>query len=393
MTFKIDGVVTTVYHELTCVKRGVDVTELGRSKKQEVLQWIRENPFISQQDLADRLHLSRPAVAAYISALIKEGEILGRAYVLPQRGHILCIGGANVDRKIQAYEPIQLGTSNPSFVVESYGGVARNIAENLTRLGLPTSLVTMVGLDKEADRLLSYLAGLGTDVSQVIRSTAHRTGTYTAVLDVDGSMTVALADMGIYDDFTVEQLAPRLRVLQQAAMVIVDTNLPTEALAYVIAESTKKGALLIVAPVSSPKAKRLPRNLGGIHTLIANRDELAAISGIPIDKEESIYAACAALKERGCRTVVATMGKDGVAWLDEANIFGTLPAESIEVVDVTGAGDAFVAGFCFAMASDAKTKQACQFATRLTGLTLVTKETVSTEIKPHEARAWLTKIL
>ncbi|OPG15302.1 carbohydrate kinase [Ferroacidibacillus organovorans] len=369
------------------------MAESGRSKKQEILHCIRENPFISQRDLAERMNASRPAVAAYISALIKEGEILGRAYVLPQRGRILCIGGANVDRKIQAYEPIQLGTSNPSFVVESFGGVARNIAENMTRLGLPTSLVTMVGNDKEAEMILAHLEGLGTDVSQIIRSTAHRTGTYTAVLDVDGSMTVALADMEIYDDLTVEQLTPRSRVLQQATIAIVDTNLPAEALAFVIAESARAGTLLIVAPVSSPKAKRLPRDLTGIHTLIANRDEMEAISGIPVDKEDSVRAACVALKDRGCRTVVATMGRDGVAWLDEAGTFGKIPAESIDVVDVTGAGDAFVAGFCFAMVSDASVKQACQFAARLSSLTLVTKETVSTEINPREAQAWLSEIL
>lgn len=364
-----------------------------RTKRQQVLQQIRDNPFISQRDLALRLRISRSAVAAHISALIKAGDIVGRAYVLPERQQIVCIGGANIDRKIQTGVPIQFGTSNPSFVVESHGGVARNIAENLARLGLPPSLLTMVGEDKEGEMLIGHLAGVGADVSQVIRSSAHRTGTYTAILDVDGSMAVAFADMEIYDGFTVERLSARSQALSAATLAIVDTNLPTETLAYLIFESAKAGTSLLVAPVSSPKAKRLPPNLHGIHTLIANLDEIAAISGMSTESDADVECACTALTDRGCAIVVVTLGKDGVIWRDEHGNFERLPADHVDVVDVTGAGDAFVAGFAYATVHSANVKQACQFAMRLSKLALSTKETVSTELEPGHARAWLTEIL
>lgn len=81
------------------------------SNKNEILELVRENPFITQQELADELEISRSAVANYISNLFEEGLITGRAYVLPQAERIVCIGGANVDRKIQTINPVQYATS------------------------------------------------------------------------------------------------------------------------------------------------------------------------------------------------------------------------------------------------------------------------------------------
>ncbi|WP_051663271.1 carbohydrate kinase [Alicyclobacillus macrosporangiidus] len=361
--------------------------------RQAILQLIRENPFVSQKDLALRLNISRSAVAAHISALIREGEIVGRAYVLPERRPVLCIGGANIDRKIQTMAPIQYGTSNPAFVSESHGGVARNVAENLARLGVLPVLVTMVGHDQEGDSLLERARQDGVDVSHAIRSGSGRTGTYTAVLDADGSLAVALADMAIYDEFTVQLLAPRLRLMRQSELTVLDTNLPAESLAHVIAEAASTGTRLLVVPVSVPKAMRLPHSLDGVWALIANRDEVAALSGVAVAGPEGLRQACAALRERGCRVVVVTLGQDGVAWMDASGRFGEMPADPVQVVDVTGAGDAFVAGFAFGMVHKLSVQQACRFAARLAQRTLLTQETVCPEITSRLAHTWLTEIL
>jgi pseudouridine kinase len=111
-------------------------------KKDQLYQLIRANPFISQQDLAVELRLSRSAVAGHIAGLIRERRLLGRAYVLPDKRPVMCIGAANLDRKLRTIAAMQLGTSNPATAEEVYGGVARNIAENLARLNLPTALLT-----------------------------------------------------------------------------------------------------------------------------------------------------------------------------------------------------------------------------------------------------------
>ncbi|EEO9618315.1 winged helix-turn-helix transcriptional regulator, partial [Listeria monocytogenes] len=82
-------------------------------KEEIIFNSIRKNPYISQQELADILDLSRPTVANLISGLIKKGRILGKAYILNEAKQIVCIGGANVDRKFYIKDKAQLATSNP----------------------------------------------------------------------------------------------------------------------------------------------------------------------------------------------------------------------------------------------------------------------------------------
>lgn len=68
-------------------------------REQAVLALIRQNPFMSQQEMADKMNLSRPVLANLVSSLTKQGKIVGRAYILPEENEIICIGGANLDRK------------------------------------------------------------------------------------------------------------------------------------------------------------------------------------------------------------------------------------------------------------------------------------------------------
>ena len=169
------------------------------SKKDQLYELIRANPFISQQDLAIELRLSRSAVAGHIAGLIRERRLLGRAYVLPDKRPVMCIGAANLDRKLRTLAPLQMGTSNPASAEEVYGGVARNIAENLARLNLPAALLTALGDDAAGRTLQDYAEAAGIDTRGSLRLFETASGTYTAVLDDRGEMVLALADMALYD--------------------------------------------------------------------------------------------------------------------------------------------------------------------------------------------------
>jgi hypothetical protein len=139
-------------------------------------------PFIAQQEIAAELNLSRSAVAGYIASLVRERRLLGRAYVLPSDRPILCIGAANLDRKLRA-KPLVMGTSNPAGAVESFGGVARNIAENLARMGAPVALITAVGNDSSGRALLAQPIPSASTRAAALTLDDAASGTYTAVLD------------------------------------------------------------------------------------------------------------------------------------------------------------------------------------------------------------------
>ena len=324
------------------------------SKELKVLTYLRNNPYASQQEMADALKMSRPAVANIISQLIKSGKIIGRAYILPENKEIICIGGANVDRKYIVKDQLQMGTSNPTTSLQSIGGVARNIAENLGRLGNTVRLLTVVGNDMEyasIEKASSHWMNL----FSVEKLVNYSTGTYSAVLDQQGEMLFALANMDIYDQLTVDYMKKQEAYLTNAQMLII--------------------------PVSSPKMNRMPENLEGIEWLITNKDEAETYFQTQIVDEESWKRTAEAFVQKGIRHVIITNGSKGVVCAGKEIETLFMPAiQTEQVVDVTGAGDAFVSGVLHASLDGVEVKQAV-----LTGMINATKtlqsvDTVRTEL-------------
>lgn len=341
-----------------------------------ILQLIKVNPFISQIELAERMQLSRSAVAGYISTLTKEGKLLGRAYVLPKRTDIVSIGGSNIDRKIQTQSNLQLGTSNPADSSQSCGGVARNIAENLGRLGCDVTLMTVVGEDHEGKWLLDHTKSF-VDIgpSQVLANAA--TGTYTAILDNEGEMAVALADMAIYDALDIDFIEKRWGYIASAAMVVMDTNFPDKVLKQVINRCEEEDIPLCITTVSSPKVKKLPSILNGVTWLIANKDEAEALSEIKIKNEGDFFKSAEIILGKGVEKVVITRGDKGLIYFTKKGEAGVVLPPKVSVADVTGAGDSLVAGIMFAHLKGVSTEEACKIGIACSILTLQSHETVN----------------
>jgi pseudouridine kinase len=347
------------------------------SKKEQLYQLIRANPFISQQDLAVELRLSRSAVAGHIAGLIRERRLLGRAYVLPDKRPVMCIGAANLDRKLRTIKAMQLGTSNPATAEEVYGGVARNIAENLARLNLPTALLTALGDDSAGRALQDHAESAGIDTRGSLKLPETATGTYTAILDARGEMVVALADMALYDRITPEFLSSRLPQRSAAAMTVADLNLPADSIAALLASAHADNVPLVIVAVSQPKMARLPADLSGLRLLILNRGELETRAGRALPTEAEVRAACNALQAQGAQDVVVTCGSQGV-FHTRAGELVWLAAHQVEVVDVTGAGDAFSAAVCWSLyQGSADLTLACRRGLKVAAMTLETPDTVS----------------
>ena len=358
------------------------MTEL--SKKEQLYELIRANPFIAQQDLATQLGLSRSAVANYIATLVRERRILGRAYVLPDQRPVLCIGASNLDRKLRSIGKLVLATSNPATQDESFGGVARNIAENLARLGAPTALITAVGNDASGQALLAHAEDTGIDTRGTLRLDGVSSGTYTAVLGHDGEMVVALADMALNDRITPAFLATRQQQRASAALVVADLNLPVESIASLLDDAVRDGVSLVLVAVSEPKMARLPHNLLGLRLLILNEGELAARVGRALDSDAAIGAACAEVQRQGAQDVIVTRGAHGVMYTSPQGVM-RLDAPAVEVVDVTGAGDAFAAAVCWSLHSGSEGGDlglACRRGLQLSAMTIECGQTVCPTLEP-----------
>ena len=356
-------------------------------KEQLVLQTIKNNPFLSQQEMAEALKMSRPALANIISGLTKKGEIIGRAYVLPERNSIFTIGGANVDRKFHIDGRVQYGTSNPSTVTESVGGVARNIAENLGRFGNEVKLITLLGQDQGAKFIeKESQAFMGLDYVEVMPDL--KTGSYSAVLDTNGELILAMADMSIYDSLLPAVLKKHEALLSNAKCIIIDLNCPKETVEYLQNLACLRGIPLAIIPVSSPKIKNMPDDLVGVTYFICNRDEAEAYLNIRVLNDQDYNTAVKLLIEKGASNVILTLGDQGaiVGNMEGVSYFEAEKAN--EIIDVTGAGDAFVGGFLHGVLNEEPFMSAVKFGQYNAARTLQSDKTVRQNISAEELNNW-----
>ncbi|AHG78626.1 Carbohydrate kinase-like protein [Mannheimia varigena USDA-ARS-USMARC-1388] len=327
-----------------------------------IFELIRKNPFISQQDIADQVGLSRSAVANIISSLVKKEYLLGKAYVFNERNSVVCIGAANLDKKIKTDHELQGYTSNPITSQVSIGGVVRNIAENLGRLEQDVVLISTVGNDPEWSRIKT-LSSPFMNTESVIVIEGQSTGCYTALLDIDGEMYLGLADMSIYDYFKPELLIKQQNYLRNAKCLVVDLNCPKETVEFLRAYAQKQQIKLAIIAVSEPKMKHLPKQLSGVDCLFINKGELGAFVGRVLDSEEKLKEAVNEVLDYGVEHIILTSGSKGVlsASKNTYQWYQVKQLEPYKIVDVTGAGDSFSAAFIDAWLQD-KNEQQCILA-------------------------------
>ncbi|GGN35445.1 carbohydrate kinase [Deinococcus daejeonensis] len=361
-----------------------------------LLALIRETPLATPEELARRLGSTRASVNVHVSNLVRKGALLGRGYLLPEAdgpGRVVVVGGANVDVKARTLAAAVPGTSNPGVTAQAPGGVARNVAENLARLGVPASLVSVVGRDALGDWLLRETEAAGVDVRAVLRAPEVSTGTYTAVLDASGELLVAVAAMAAVEALTPAALQERRGVLRGAAWVVADGNLPEGSLAHLLSLAAEAGVPVVFEPVSVPKAARLRSSLAaGLvpQVVTPNVPELGALLGHAVpDEPGALRAAAAELHAQGVRLVWVRRGTAG-SLLSTPEGVTELAALPAEVRDVTGAGDAMLAAFLAGLASGLPPAEAARHGHAAAALTVESDHAVSPTLTPAAIQARLT---
>ena len=311
-------------------------------KELQLLDLIRTNPYASQVELAEKLHLSRPSIANLISGLTKSGAIKGRAYVLAETNSILVFGGMNIDRKMIVKDQLVFHTSNPVTSYQTAGGVARNIAENLGRLGHEVKLLSAAGKDLEFEFLREKTTQWA-DMHYCLQSENERTGTYTAILDQQGEMQLALADMEIYKSITPEWILQNENLFPNASLIVIDLNIEKDSITTLLHLAKRYKVPVAIVPVSGPKMKNLPEDLSGVEWLICNHGEAELVTSLQINDQKSLKNAHQVFQERGIRKTVITNGENGISYSENDKVEKMSAMKPKQVVDVTGAGDSFVA--------------------------------------------------
>ncbi|HEX4789976.1 MAG TPA: carbohydrate kinase [Actinospica sp.] len=355
-------------------------------REQEIIDLLRRSPLITPAEIAERVGSSRAAVNVHLSNLGRKGVILGRGYILSAQPPVVVVGGANLDIKARSAARAIAQTSNPGHTSTTPGGVGRNIAENLARLGTPTQLIAALGRDPHGERLLADTRSAGVLMDHVHRS-SHPTGSYTAVLDTDGELLLAVADMSATDDLRPEHLQQARELIANAALLVLDGNLPAAVTGHLLGLARAAGVRVIIDPVSVPKATRLLPLLAAdlpVFAITPNRAELHALTGRDTAADPAaLPEAAAVLHERGVQHVWVRLGAGGslLSSLTEATqSIVTLDADPVAVQDVTGAGDAMLAAFAHALLAGHPPVVAARYGHAAAALTLESSHTVRPDL-------------
>ena len=192
------------------------------------------------------------------------------------------------------------GTSNPAGVRLAPGGVGRNIAENLARLGVAVRLLSVAGDDLISDRLLAETQEAGVDVAGVARIHGQ-SGVYVALLDGGGELDTAASDMAAMDGMDIDSIERCQSQIRDSGLVVADANVPAAALQRVVEIAHDAGVPLILDPVSVAKAQRVAGLAGEVFVVTPDAVEAEVLARAP-----SLMA----------RHIVVTLGCDGARWTD-----------------------------------------------------------------------------
>ncbi|MDD1793746.1 PfkB family carbohydrate kinase [Enterovibrio makurazakiensis] len=347
------------------------------NREDQILQLIKDDPFIQQQQIATLLNISRSSVAVHIMNMTKKGLIRGKGYIVDQKRYVVVIGGTNIDVVGQPQSELIPRDSNPGRVSHSPGGVGRNIAENLARLGTDVKLISVVGDDTYGNLVLSETRRAGVDTRTVNILEGQTTSTYLSLLDHDGDMLAAVSDMSILDKLDVSIIGRHAEMIRHAESIIVDTNLSESVLAYIFSNFGDQAIYLDT--VSATKAMKARPYLAHIHTLKPNLIEAQMISGLPIESKSDINKVADWFIAQGVKRLFLSMGADGI-------LFRTLrherliQAPSTTIINANGAGDAFLAGLAHAQVNGMHEDTAGDFAINCSGLAMEHINTINPDI-------------
>jgi pseudouridine kinase len=294
---------------------------------------------------------------------------------------VVVIGAASIDIKGRPSAKAIPATSNPGDIRLSIGGVARNVAENLARLGVATTLLTAVGDDTFGHQILAQTAAGGVDTSKALLCPSCRSGAYMALLDEFGDMAVSIDDMRICSLITPAYIRRHRKLISQASMVVLDTNLSLKTLDTILTIAKKAGVPVCADPVSVQLAQRLLPRLCDYTIITPNAQEAEVLLGTSVGIRTIAQAAVAAQKLRSCGVgvVVITLGAEGLFYAAESSS-GHIPAIRVDVVDATGAGDALTAGVVYGLCNGMVLDEAMRVGVSAATLTLLSSETVSPDM-------------
>lgn len=293
----------------------------------------------------------------------------------------ILVAGANaIDLIGVSKAPLIESDSNIGHVSLAFGGVSRNVAENLILLGNRITFLTPFGDDHFSMMAQSDLTKKGIPLLKIRKQKCSQ-DSYLAIHDHNGTLKTAINDFSLAEAVTPHDLLPFLATIQEVDALVLDTNFSIDTLKWFI--EAFQGKLIFVDGVSQTKVHRLKDFVSQLTLLKVNQAELESLAGNrPFNQAEYIKE----LLQKGLKEIVVSSGKHPITYTFGGSIQQLLVETPRKVVSSNGAGDALFSGIIHQYLRGKNMQEAVSFGLKLASLTMEVASAIHPEVSQYASK-------
>lgn len=303
--------------------------------------------------------------------------------------YVLVLGASIVDILGFSKSTYTIKDSIPGRIKISLGGVCRNIAENMSRVGINTKFISIVGDDEQGRNILEHSKMIGYDMEHSLILENKQTPTYMAILDESGEMVSAIVDMDSLEEIDRDFIDAKKDVICNAEYTFLDSDNP-DILEYII--TTYEGKTnFVLDPVSASKAENIRHLIKYFHTIKPNRYEAEILCGFKINNENDLKRAGDYFLSLGIKNVFISLDEDGIYYTNGIEV-GKIKAKNVKVRNTTGAGDSFVAGVGYGYMNGLCLKETVKYAIAMSIITISHEDTINPKMSQDYVEHYIQKL-
>ena len=292
----------------------------------------------------------------------------------------LVIGSLNMDMTVKVEELPKLGeTIFGDDFYESCGGKGANQAVAISKLGMETEMIGMVGKDSQGEKLIQNLNKYGIKSENIIKSN-DLTGRAIITVDKKGDNNIIVIP-GSNFKITKEHIQEKQDIIASSDVVILQNEIPFETVEFSLLKAKELGKITIFNP--APARQLSEKIFKNTDYLILNETEMEEIFGIGINDKVYIGRIFHKKKECGIRNIILTLGDNGSVLFSEDDNIKKYDAYEVKAVDTTAAGDSFIGAFTMKICETGDADKAIKYATAVSAI-VVTRQGAQDSIPTRE---------
>lgn len=292
----------------------------------------------------------------------------------------LVIGSLNMDMTVKVEELPKLGeTIFGNDFYESCGGKGANQAVAVSKLGMKTEMIGMVGKDSQGEKLIQNLNKYGIISDNVIKSD-ELTGRAIITVDRKGDNNIIVIP-GSNFKITKEHIQDKQDVIASSDVVILQNEIPSETVEFSLLKAKELGKITIFNP--APARKLSEKVFKNTDYLILNETEMEEIFEIEFNDKEYTEKISGKKKEYGIKNIILTLGDKGSILFSEDNSIKKYDVYKVKAVDTTAAGDSFIGAFTMKICETGNSDEAIKYATAVSAI-VVTRQGAQDSIPTRE---------